>query len=241
MQIIATYVTVIRDFFISAVLPNSFFLNEGKDVLVDKFGKVYKAYFSILGLLADGKTSRSAIESVLQTSAGGYLENLEVDFDIIQKHKPVFAKPNSRVVKYCIKDNFLNFWFRYFYKNQSAIEICNYKYVKNEIKNSINEYLGRYLEKLIVNLLSQNYEYNILGSYWEKGNQNEIDIVAVNERDKRLALIDVKLQSKKINLERLKIKAAKLTANNKDYQTEYIGYSLDDIDQLITYISASSK
>lgn len=220
---------------------DSFFLHEGKDVLVDEFGKDYKTYFSILGLVADGRTARSAIESVLQTSSGGYLDNLEVDFDIIQKHKPIFAKPNSRVMKYYIKDNFLNFWFRYFYKNQSAIEIGNYQYVKEEIKSTINQYLGKYLEKLILDLLSQKHEYNILGSYWEKGNQNEIDIVAVNERQKQINFIDVKLQDKKINLEQLKVKAAALMANSKDYQADYIGYSLDSLDQLITSITSTKK
>lgn len=225
----------------SMLTDNSFFMQEGKDVLIDEFGKDYKIYFSILGLLADGKTTRSAMESVLQISIGGYLENLEVAFDIIKKKKPIFAKPNSRTVKYYIKDNFLNFWFRFFYKNQSAIEIGNYEYVKDEIRISIQEYIGKYLAKLIIDTLSYTNNYNIIGSYWEKGNQNEIDIVAVNEREKRITLIDVKLQSKKINLEKLKVKAEKLITTRKDYQAEYIGYSLDDIEQLLANNASTSK
>src|SRR5690606_25821502 len=44
---------------------NSLFLDEGKNVLIDEFGKDYGNYFSILTLIASGKTSRVEIESIL--------------------------------------------------------------------------------------------------------------------------------------------------------------------------------
>ena len=37
---------------------NSFFLEEGKNVLIEEFGKDYATYFSILSLIASSKTSR---------------------------------------------------------------------------------------------------------------------------------------------------------------------------------------
>ncbi|MFI3282565.1 MAG: ATP-binding protein, partial [Rikenellaceae bacterium] len=37
---------------------NSYFLNEGRDVLIDEFGRDYANYFSILSLIASSKTER---------------------------------------------------------------------------------------------------------------------------------------------------------------------------------------
>jgi len=47
---------------------NSLFLEEGKNLLVEEFGKEYTSYFSILSLIASGKTSRSEIQNILQKS-----------------------------------------------------------------------------------------------------------------------------------------------------------------------------
>lgn len=66
-------------------MENSVFLNEGKAVLIDEFGKDYGNYFSILSLIASSKTSRSEIESILNTGIGGYLDKLENEFGLIKK------------------------------------------------------------------------------------------------------------------------------------------------------------
>lgn len=51
----------------------SYFLEEGKSVLVDEFGKDYGNYFSVLSLIANSKTERGAIESTLNMPVGGFL------------------------------------------------------------------------------------------------------------------------------------------------------------------------
>src|SRR5690554_1812110 len=101
---------------------NSIFLNEGRDVLIEEFGKDYANYFSILSLIASSKNDRSSMESILNISVGGYLDRLENDFNIIKRIRPFMAKEGSRNNRYRIEDNFLNFWFRFNYKYRSAIE-----------------------------------------------------------------------------------------------------------------------
>ena len=32
----------------------------------------------------------------------------------------MFAKPNSRATRYCLQDNFLRFWFRFFFLKQRS-------------------------------------------------------------------------------------------------------------------------
>lgn len=39
------------------------------------------------------------------------------------------------------------------------------------------------MEKLFIALLKEKQSYTEIGSYWERGNNNEIDIVAVDEID----------------------------------------------------------
>ena len=56
--------------------PNSTFLNEGKNNLIEEFGKDYGIYFSILSCIARGKNTRSEIEDVIGKEVGGYLTNL---------------------------------------------------------------------------------------------------------------------------------------------------------------------
>lgn len=208
--------------------PNSYFLEEGKNALIEEFGKDYGTYFSILSLIASSKTARPEIESILEREVGGYLDRLENVYNIIEKVKPIFAKDGGRLVKYYIKDNFLNFWFRYFYKQRAAIEIGNLNYVKTIVENEYSIYAGSILERYFLNEF-KNQNFNQVGRYWERGNLNEIDLVAVNDLEKRMVLVEVKMNPKKINIEQLKRKAEKLVAQRPDYFVEYKGLSLEDI------------
>lgn len=209
--------------------PNSFFIEEGKNVLIEEFGKEYGTYFSILSLIASSKTARPEIESILEREVGGYLDRLENVYNLIEKVKPMFSKEGTRLVKYVIKDNFLHFWFRYYYKQRAAIEIGNYAYVKQIIENEYNVYSGVLLEKYFLNYLKNEMEYNQIGRYWEKGNLNEIDLIAVNDLNKTMKICEIKRNPTKINLQELKKKATKLIASIPDYQVEFVGYSLVDI------------
>lgn len=208
---------------------NSLLLDEGKNVLIDEFGKDYGNYFSILSLIASSKTSRVEMESVLEMQIGGYLDRLEVDFGIISRVKPIFAKPNSRSVKYQINDNFLNFWFRFIYKYRGAIEIGNFNYVKEIVRRDYQAYSGRVLEKYFINKMMLEGNYSSIGTYWEKSNQNEIDIVAINEMEKRLVFAEVKRKPENININELKQKADSLSKQFKDFEIKYTGLSMAEM------------
>jgi len=207
----------------------SLFLEEGKNLLIEEFGKGYTTYFSILSLIASSKTSRTEMESILERNIGGYLDKLEVEYSIIKKIKPIFAKEGSRTVKYEIIDNFFNFWFRFIYKYRSAIELENYEYVKNIVRRDYETYSGLFLERYFREKLRLSYEYSAIGNYWERGNQNEIDIVAINEEEKRMVIGEVKRNPKKIDLHKLEKKALKLTSKYNKYSVEYRDFSLRDM------------
>ncbi len=207
----------------------SLFLDEGKNLLIEEFGKEYTTYFSILSLIASSKTSRMEMESILERNIGGYLDRMENEYRIIKKVKPIFAKEGSRTIKYEIIDNFFNFWFRFIYKYRSAIELENYEYVKNIVRRDYETYSGLFLERYFQEKLRLEFKYSVIGNYWERGNLNEIDIVAINEEEKRMVIGEVKRNPKKIDLYRLEQKALKLMAKLKKYDIEYRGFSLFDM------------
>jgi len=208
---------------------NSLFLEEGKNILIEEFGKEYTTYFTVLSLIASSKTSRSEIESITGKNVGGFLDRLQNEYSIIRKVKPILAKEGSRVVKYEIIDNFLNFWFRFIYKYRSAIEIENFAYVKDIVKRDYATYSGKFLERLFIEKLKEGKRYSQIGSYWERGNKNEIDIVAINEAEKKLLIAEVKRDKKRINLNTLQEKSKKLLQKFKGYEVEYRAFSLEDL------------
>lgn len=209
------------------------FIDEGRTMLIEEFGKEYGTYFSILELLSEGRTSRSEIESILEKDIGGYLEKLVTDYNIVGKKKPIGAKPTGRIQKYFISDNFLKFWFRFVYKYRTAIENGNYAYIRNQLERSLQTYSGPILEKLYHEIYRNSGKYREVGNYWEKGNQNEIDLVCVNELEKKILIGEIKLNKEKININRLKRKSQKLLNIYTDYEIEYLGLGSQDLNQVL--------
>jgi AAA+ ATPase superfamily predicted ATPase len=211
----------------------SYFLEEGKQVLIEEFGKDYGIYFSILTLIATSINTRSEMEVILGASIGGHLERLEQDFNLIKKNRPIFSKPGTKQVKYIIEDNFLNFWFRFIYKYASAVQIGNYDYVREIVERDYKTYSGKILEKYFTQKFIESKEFSMIGNYWEGGkntnSQNEIDIVAVNDLKKHISFYEVKRQKSKINIGVLTGKSKNIVGNFKKYTTKYVGLSMEDM------------
>lgn len=199
--------------------PHSPFLHEGKNLLVEEFGREYGTYFSILELIASGKTSRPAIDSILNIHSGAYLARLEQEYTLISAIRPLGAKPGSRAVKYAITDNFLNFWFRFIFRNCSAVETGNRAYLREVIERDWSTWAGRMLERYFRQLVAAKGEYNRIGNWWEKGNKNEIDLVAVNDLKKTVLAAEIKLNPARAGLGELERKAERLRG-------EFAGYAI---------------
>jgi AAA+ ATPase superfamily predicted ATPase len=208
---------------------NSLLLSEGRNVLIDEFGSDYGNYFSILMLIASSKTSRSEMESVMNTSIGGFLDKLESEYGLVKKLRPWSAKPGSKDVKYKIEDNFLSFWFRFIYKYRSAVEIGNLDYVRDIVERDYEAYSGLVLERYFRQKLIEAKQFSDIGSYWNRKGENEIDIIAANEMEKRLVFYEVKRNKKKISLPLLEQKAAEIAKKYPDFNVEYQGFSLEDM------------
>ena len=80
-----------------------------------EFRTEWAVYYSILSLVADGKNTSGEIDSVLGITSSAYLRNLEINYTLMKKLRPIFASERSKGIKYKLKDNFLQFWFRFIY------------------------------------------------------------------------------------------------------------------------------
>jgi AAA+ ATPase superfamily predicted ATPase len=209
------------------------FINEGKNLLIEEFGKDYTIYFSILECIARGLNTRGEIESHLgQKETGGYMSRLEKEFSVIGQQRPLFAKVSSKQVRYVIEDNFISFWFRFIYKYQNFIEAGSFKLLEDIIRRDYTTFSGLMLERYFFSKYKESGRYTDLGSFWDRKGKNEIDLIAVNELDKTIEFFEIKRNKSKINLKELKIKADYFlhhTNKCKDYSIFYKGFSLENI------------
>lgn len=127
--------------------PDSPFKDEGKNLLVDEFGKQYGTYFSILDAISNGINTQLDIAASLgEKSIGGQLKKLEETYDVIKKMRPILAKKGSQTVRYGISDMFLRFWFRYFEGNRTLVEMSQFEVLEKVIAADYTTYSGKVLE-----------------------------------------------------------------------------------------------
>ena len=177
------------------VRENSPFIDEGRNLLIQEFGKNYGTYFSILSAVSDGINTQPKIMAALgDKSIGGQIHRLIEDYNVLKRVRPIGAKEGSQTVRYEISDNFLQFWFKYFESNRSMLEIKNFIGLQNIVKSDYTTYSGLTLERYFRTKLAESGLYKEIGSWWEpKGeNQNEIDIVALSLQKNKGIAVEVK-------------------------------------------------
>ena len=208
--------------------PDSPFIGEGKDLLVSEFGKEYGTYFSILQLIASGKNTQSEIDSVIGKNTGAYLANLEREYSLITKNRPMFSKPESRKNRWSLNDNYLRFWFRFIFPNQSLIEMGKYDMLREVIDRGYEQYSGLILEKYFRAKIAEEKRITDIGSYWDNKGENEIDVIAINDLDKTAIAAEVKRNSNKIDMDILQSKVHSVKELAK-YEIELQGLSLENM------------
>lgn len=214
------------------VRENSPFTDEGKNLLIEEFGKNYATYFSILGAISGGINTQPEIEAALgDKSIGGQIKRLIEDYNIIIRQRPILAKEGSHTARYEIEDNFIRFWFNYFDRHRSLIEIKNFIGLQSIIKSDYPTYSGVMLERYFKQQFAESFQYRAIGSWWElKGYQNEIDIVALKLEKNQAVVAEVKRQKKNFKPELLakKVEHLKHKLLSK-YQIEVLYLSLEDM------------
>ena len=179
---------------------DSYFLTEGRDMVNQEFGDDGVTYFSVLQMIADGMTRRGDIDGAMQKDMGVYLQNLEKNYNMISRLKPLLSKPNSKVSAYEISDRFLRFWFRFICPYQSLIERKQLGLVRSNIANNYERFSGRTLEQYFQAKAFESGLYTQVGNWWDRKGENEIDLIALNEFNHTAVAAEIKRNSEKINL-----------------------------------------
>jgi len=210
------------------VRQDSPFLDEGRDLLVSEFGREYGTYFSILQLIASGKTTQSEVDSIIGKNTGAYLVNLEKEYSLITRNKPIFARPESRKARWALNDNYLQFWFRFVFPNQSIIEMSRYELLREVIDKNYEQYSGLILERYFREKIAETERVTSIGGYWDSKGENEIDIIALNDLDKTAIVAEVKRNPAKVDMAILRLKASTVNELSK-YSVEFKGLSMKDM------------
>lgn len=214
------------------ISDSSPFIEEGRMMLLNEFGKEYTRYFTIMSAISRGYTVRSRIEDKVGEEVSGYLTRLENDYELIGKKQPLLEKSASKNVHYMLADNFLMFWFRYIYNYNYLIEINNYKYLRALILRDFDVFSGYMLERYFREVMIERQAYTRIGSWWDRKGENEIDIIAVDELDRRIEFYEVKRNEEKISINLLRKKALKFLEKNPelaDCEETYAGLCMKDM------------
>lgn len=214
------------------ITPDSPFIDEGRTMLIEKFGRDYTVYFSILSLIAQGHNTRGDLEDILKREVGGYMTRLEDDYGLIHKAQPLYESSPRKNVHYEIGDNFLRFWFRFVFKYNYMLEIGAYDKLREIILRDYATYSGIVLEDYFKQQLMESGHYTRIGEWHDRRGENQIDIIAADELSNHVDFFEVKRQQRNIDLSILRAKADaffKTTKKFTNYSVVYRGLSLKDM------------
>ena len=205
------------------------YLTEGTELIISEFGKDYTNYLSILQLVAAGMTKQSEIDGALGKNTGAFLDNLETEYSYIHHKQPMFSKPNGRNSRWQLDDCFLRFWFRFILRNQALVEMERNDLLLEIVERDYERYSGLVLEQYFRQKWMEEERVTLVGNYWDRRGQNEIDMIALNEIDKTAVVAEIKRQRKKFSPAELDEKVATLSKELAKYKVRQIGLCMDDM------------
>lgn len=209
---------------------DSYFLTEGRDLMNQEFGDESATYFSILQLIANGLNRRSDIDGATQKDMGTFIQNLEKNYGLVNRLKPILSKPNSKTSTYEISDPFLRFWFRFVCPYQSLVERGQLSLLKQNMVRGYEQFTGHTLEQYFQALVMENGQYTMVGNWWDRKGENEIDLIALNEFDHSGIVAEIKRNPNKISISDLQRKVENLPASEFGrYKLELRALSMDDM------------
>lgn len=160
-------------------------------------------YDTVLKFVArnPGSSHGDLVETIRQASGdnstqiGGYLQTLSERFRLIESKLPVFAAQTARRRRYYLSDNFLQSWLAAISTAVAAREFRPIDQLVAEADLRLQSVEGGTLEKLVGKLYEQRSRKGVgdfpltsrVQGYWDR-NDTEIDLVAINETDRRLRL-----------------------------------------------------
>ncbi len=207
------------------------FIDEGKTVLSDEFGKEYGTYFTVLASIASGRTAYSQIANEVGMDVGGYLTRLESQYGLISKKQPFGETTPNKRCRYMIDDCFFRFWFRFVFGYSDMIELNRTDRVLEIARRDFSAFAGYALERYFLWKFAEEMRYVRIGGWWDRKGENEIDLVG-ESADGVLDFYEVKTNSRRIDIEALKLKVEAFFVKNPEKRASLgsiAGLSIQDM------------
>ncbi|AEX85451.1 putative ATPase (AAA+ superfamily) [Marinitoga piezophila KA3] len=191
--------------------PGEFLVEEGKFLTMEEFKKDPSNYFSIMRVIADGKTTPVEISNfsgVENRKISTYLSKL-LDVELIKKEFPVSLKKPKRKPLYYINDEYIKFYFKYIFPNIDIIYRGHGEQLVKSILLEINNYTSFTFEKIARQYIERVESPQKIGKWWNK--DIEIDIAAIKEN--KVIVGECKWTNKKVDnrvLQKLQLKTQKM-------------------------------
>ncbi|MGV8146800.1 MAG: ATP-binding protein [Alkaliphilus sp.] len=211
-----------------------------------------QTYYTIIEKIALGNTKLNQIYTktlIEKNKLAVYINNL-IELGILQKEYPVTeklkAKANIHAGLYGLSNNYFKFYFAYVFPNISELEQREIEWVyKNEIEESMNEFLSAEFEKLSIEYIRRlkienrlNIKIKNIGRWWYKG--VEIDIVAYSKQNEYI-FGECKWTNKKVGTGILDKLKEKVKENFNPTDEEYYLFSKSGFTQEIEALSIENK
>lgn len=171
------------------------FLEEGRLMLAQEFGGDSANYFSILSSISVGHTRYSEIETDLGTELGSFVSNLERNYHLVRRVLPVFAARGAKNATYQIEDPFFRFWFRFIFRNATLVELHRFETLRAQVAGAMDTFSGFALERYFWWKFVACSNYVVMGAWWDRKGENEIDLVCEDELANTLDVYEVKRDS----------------------------------------------
>ena len=97
------------------------------------------------------------------------------------------------------------------------------------VERNYEQYSGMVLEQYFRQKWMEEERVTIVGNYWDRKGENEIDMIALNDIDKTATVAEIKRNPKKYNPAELTNKVAVLNSHLANYQVTQRGLSLEDM------------
>ena len=174
------------------------FLYGEADFLLSSELREPRVYKLILKAIAEGKTRFNEISTytgIPRPNLFKYVEVLE-KLGFLRREIPVTARPKTKNTRYRIADNYLGFYFRFVERYRDEIELESLDFWDEFLRN-YEMYLGSIFEDIAKQFLVElnksgklPFRFTKIGRWWHRN--EEIDLLALNEREKKALLVEVK-------------------------------------------------
>jgi AAA+ ATPase superfamily predicted ATPase len=224
-----------RQNLLRTVFNKSNILSMEAEILLREELREIHIYFAILRSILEGATSTNEIATKSQvdmTNINKYLRVL-MQLKLIDKDYPVIGPAKSKNFLYHLSDNYMRFWLKYYYYNESEIEE-NAENVVDSVLADYENYIGRYVfEGICKNAFSKltGFKYSKIGRWWS--GEEEIDLVAINESNNEICFAECKWRNKKTSLSELQKlieKAKKVVWRNNNRKEYFVFFSCSGFD-----------